>query len=248
MDCKTARLLLDFARPRPAELAGDDAAALEGHLHACPDCDALARGERQFDDHLGRAVRAVPVPEGLRDRLLTRLATEQRNRSRRRLVPVAALAATLLLGVVGYFIWPRHQLPTPNPEQIALDVSEQHFQGQNAEQVRAWFLNRRGVDAEAPSDIPGEGKLDYSLLTYYDVAPCQGQQVPMLLFVKGTMQARIYILPNRQFNLADDQDDKDSELKVLYRPLPGRRFVYVIVLSGIKTLTPFLSSQSPPAA
>ena len=78
MDCRTARLLLDFARPRPAELAAEEAAALEGHLTGCPECDSLARTERQLDgddallaayrEHFGITLRHVPsrsAPPGL---------------------------------------------------------------------------------------------------------------------------------------------------------------------------------------
>ncbi len=36
MDCKTARLLLDFYRPGATVLERADADALEGHLAACP--------------------------------------------------------------------------------------------------------------------------------------------------------------------------------------------------------------------
>ena len=65
MDCRTARHLLDYARPRVPELDRPDQEALDGHLAVCPECDALARAERQFDEHLGQAVRDVPVPQGL---------------------------------------------------------------------------------------------------------------------------------------------------------------------------------------
>src|SRR5947209_5969151 len=50
MDCRTARLLLEFARPRAGELQGSDADALEGHLLACAECESLARLERLADE------------------------------------------------------------------------------------------------------------------------------------------------------------------------------------------------------
>jgi hypothetical protein len=244
MDCKTARLLLEYARPKPAELAEGDASALAGHLHTCPDCDALARGERQFDAHLGRAVRGVPLPDGLRDRLLTRLAAERRAWYRRkawRCGPVAA-AAVMVLALSAYWFWPRHNLPTPDLYAIEFPVSTQLAQGKSVKDVHDWFGTARGLrDVVVPAEIRGEGTLDYSLLTYYDLAPCQGQQVPMLLFVTGTLQARIYILSDRQFNLAEDQDDNNGQVTVLYRPMPERHVAYVIVLTGTNSLKRFLS-------
>src|SRR5947199_10073810 len=77
MDCKTARLLLDFDRPGAADLERADADALEGHLAGCPQCDALAHSERQLDATLGRAMRQVEVPDGLRAQLLARLEAER---------------------------------------------------------------------------------------------------------------------------------------------------------------------------
>ena len=59
MDCKTARLLLLFARPLPTELEASEAEALESHLADCPECGALAQAERQTDTCLGQAMRAT---------------------------------------------------------------------------------------------------------------------------------------------------------------------------------------------
>ena len=59
LDCRTARRLLDFARPGGYDLVDEDRSALERHLANCSDCDAAARGGRQLDEHLGRAVRDV---------------------------------------------------------------------------------------------------------------------------------------------------------------------------------------------
>ena len=37
MDCNTARLLLEYARPNSSELAATETRALEEHLSACDD-------------------------------------------------------------------------------------------------------------------------------------------------------------------------------------------------------------------
>src|SRR5438094_788506 len=99
MDCRTARLLLDFARPIPAELEADASRDLEHHLAGCADCDSLARAERRLDEPLGRAMRAVPLPLGLRDRLLARLDAERGAWQRRWMFRSLAAAAALALAV-----------------------------------------------------------------------------------------------------------------------------------------------------
>src|SRR5262249_14246403 len=93
MDCKTARLLLDFARPQARELEPDEAGALETHLDRCADCHDLARGERRLDEHLGKVMRQVEVPAGLRDQLLVRLESNRGDWYRRRFAHTMRLAA-----------------------------------------------------------------------------------------------------------------------------------------------------------
>ena len=77
MDCKTARLLLNFTRIDSQDLEEDEAEALASHLAGCQDCGAVTRAEQKLDDHIGRAMRHVTVPDGLRDRLLLRLANQR---------------------------------------------------------------------------------------------------------------------------------------------------------------------------
>src|SRR5690348_1108980 len=97
MDCRTARLLLAFARPRCPELDECAGEALDNHLAKCAECASLARAEHHFERRLGLAMRDVPVPPDLRQRLLTRLQIERkawyRNLPRRHPRVAAAVAA-----------------------------------------------------------------------------------------------------------------------------------------------------------
>jgi hypothetical protein len=246
MDCKTARLLLDYARPTPAELPGGDVAALESHLTACPECEALARAERQADDRLGRAVRDVPVPDGLRDRLLAHLRAERRRWYRRWAVrgagALAAAAACLALaaGLWQYCHRPRRQ--APDVETIAYDVSVQNAQRTSAQRVDEWFDQKyHGNLVVAPQDFDGR-HLNYGSLAYCDLAPCQGERVPMLLFVSGSDQARVYILSGEQFNLdgLPDQSSDSGGYKTAVRSNPeDGRVKYLFIYTG-NSMDPFL--------
>src|SRR6185437_4010371 len=89
MDCKTARLLLDFVRPQAPELPAEEDGVLQNHLDHCPDCHSLARGERQLDERLGKAMLQVEVPAGLREHLLARLEVERGDWYRRRFARAA---------------------------------------------------------------------------------------------------------------------------------------------------------------
>jgi hypothetical protein len=108
MDCDNARLFLPYLTPSGRDLDGPEAAELRAHLDQCAACNALAMNTKRVDHHLGRAMRAVPVPAGMKERILARLAEERAVRRRwlRRAVQAAAVAAALLLLVWGgYTFW-----------------------------------------------------------------------------------------------------------------------------------------------
>jgi hypothetical protein len=108
MDCSTARLFLKFQRPNAQDLDGPEAQELNEHLAHCAECDALARAERRLDQHLGRAMRAVEVPEGLRAQVLRRVAAERSDWYRRwfgQATRWMVAAAALLLVLGGAYSW-----------------------------------------------------------------------------------------------------------------------------------------------
>jgi len=215
MDCKTARMLLEFARPQALELEPRDANDLAGHFEQCPDCSAAAHAERRLDDCIGRAMRRVEVPETLRQNLLTRLHAERADWYRQRLGTVvrycAAAAALLLIGLGLYKAW------RPGPTKI--DVvrileDERGFRVTSSpEKVQEW-LQELKVD----TPVPTEFRYVY-LAMPPSIAKLQGRDVPVLYFSDNTRSntnARVYLLsakdhfdlkslPSR-FNPADGYD------------------------------------------
>jgi hypothetical protein len=199
MDCKNARLLLDFARPQGTELDTCEAEALESHLADCPECGCAAQNERRLDDHIGRAMRAVPVPEDLRGRLLRRLAVERDAWYRRWLLrgagAVAAAAAIVLL-VWSWLLVKGSFPPTFDPSEVSVDRSSV-----SPRAVEDWFRTTHGIKTVAPSD----GLFRYTKLTYYGMEELQGKRVPMLLFTANDghnlpARAQVYIVTDKQFD------------------------------------------------
>jgi hypothetical protein len=203
MDCKNARLLLEFVRPRGTELDSTETEALESHLAECPECGPLAHAERRVDDHFSRAIRDVPVPNGLRDRLIARLSGERDAWYRRWLLRTAgmvAAAAVLLLVVWGVLLW--HDT---RPE---LDINEVYVDERptnSPQDVETWFRKTHGLRIAAPSDR----LLDYRWLTYYGLEKFEGQRVPMLLFTysRPEVQARakLFIVTTKEFKVLKRQ-------------------------------------------
>lgn len=192
MDCKTARLLMTFDRAAGAELDPAEAQSLSCHLADCAECRQISQAERNIEAHLGRAIRNVPVPDGLRDRLLDRLAEERRVSHRRQWVRGAmAIAAAVLVAVVGW-----HFLrPSPIQPDLVAWSETVNFPPQSAEQAEEAF-RQRGIIVHAPVEF------NYTLLAHFGQTQIQGRLTPYLEFRRGAEYLRVFILDGNRFDLA----------------------------------------------
>ena len=238
MDCNTARLLLEFAHPQTAELDAEESQALARHLADCPDCGLQSRSERAADDCIGRAMRAVPVPDGLRDRLRGRLSGERAISIRRRAIRAAAMAAMVLLTLGGGIYW---FLSRPLPD-VDLDAFAARLDAmpRTLPQVEAAFLERHG------KKVMAWGPFNYALLTDYGLADFQGQKVPYVQFTQGTQNIRVFLLENTQFNLESLPEHPTGPITVIRSG--DRRFAYLVLFLSGHSLEPFLTRDPEPAA
>ena len=229
MDCKTARLLLDFDRPGAPELERPDAAALEGHLAGCPQCDTLAHSERQLGSALGRAMRHVEVPDGLRAQLLARLEAERGAWYRRWYghgLRVLAAAAALLLLVWGWWYWHADQARPVQPEAV---VETFNLSRTNRDEVQA-SLKSLGVVTELPPHLNYAYLLNHAVR---DLPGHPGTKVAHLIFNHNDRLALVYILPARQFDVkaaASDFSGYGFKLKVV--GAPGDPYRYLVLYNG----------------
>jgi len=250
MDCRTARHLLDFNRPHAPELDRTDQQLLDGHLAVCPDCDALARAERQLDDRLGEAVRDVPVPQGLHERIVQRLHQERegwyRTQLGRGLRVFAAAAAVFLVAWFGLSAWRQHHLPRPSDDELAQSFNP--MTPPDRRDAEHWF-GRNVVETNGPSDF------NYQYLCpVFGFAHFRGEKVPCMTFLRPSDDgerpravAYVHILSRRQFDLGGL-----SELSKPYSPprfkvevrKPTAEYAYVIVYSG--NLNDLLAPRSEP--
>ncbi len=197
MDCKTARLLLDFARPQARELEAEEVEALDDHLDRCSDCHSLACDERQLDECIGRAMRQVEIPVGLYEQVAARLESErgewQRQRFARAARWTAAAAVVLVLGW-GASYWLIERLPSPiDPQRVVESITNDAAEDPRVVAENA--LRRMGVNA------PLSMQLNYNLL----IAPPMegelpgypGRKVPVLLFERGGRRAAVYLVKER---------------------------------------------------
>jgi hypothetical protein len=179
----------------------------------------------------------VPVPEGLRERLLARLHAEHRHVLRRRWLSGLAAAATLLaVAALGVYWYTR-------PTTFDLEASQSLFlPAGSAEGVDRWFREHHGMQTAAPPDF------NYALLASQRAVELQGRLVPELFFVQNNASAQVLILPGDQFNLtalAAQGPVSMGGLTVEVRRHPaGAPYAYLIVYTG-GGLNAFLVQEPP---
>lgn len=235
-------------------MAPNDAAALDHHLTGCPHCAAEARYSVAFDAAVGTAMRAIPVPAGLRERLLTSTLAQRGTLHRRRAYRVAAVAASLLLAfgiAVGVFTASR---PQPDTYELAvkgddlakvmgIEAPVAFVQPPNNPQlaqanetaVRDWL---RAEDL--PTELPEP--FDYGLLVSYGWEEVQGRKVPVVLF-RGRDHgfAKVYAFRSSQFSLKSVKEDRSSYCGAKPYPL-NHGVMFLVVFTG-QDLTQFTRGQ-----
>ncbi len=113
MDCQEARQLLEVCRPGGPELNDGELAEAVAHLEDCSACLAAFRAQERADERIGRALRQVPVPPGLRDRVRAELAAASKQLAarsgRRRWLPLLGAAAATVAFML--WLWPTWSEP-----------------------------------------------------------------------------------------------------------------------------------------
>lgn len=189
MDCNRARMLLELALPRNTELDPAEAEVLDRHFANCSSCGTYAQAQRRLDAHLATAMQAVPIPPGLRSRIMDRVRGEPTVplRSRRRWLAGVAAAAAVLFAVAWYL----RPLPTANLLELHAELSPRR-----AAEAELFFA-QRGV----PTAVPGQ--FNYQLLAVCQLVKFQGhERVPFLAFHREGEWAEVYILSARHFDRA----------------------------------------------
>ena len=243
MDCSTAHLLLEFHRPHVSELDPAEIAALESHLTICHDCETFRHSQQQIDQHLGRAMREVPLPEGLFQNVFRSLQAQRRTVLRRQVSrAVRCLAAAVfLLGLLSTVCF------ILRASQRRLDVVAM-FNGVMwkmtnpcPELVQDWYKDYHKVDMIPPP------RFNYpAYLVHFGMGECQGQMVPELVFAnaKENTRAWVFVVTDKQFDLdqlpRESLDTQGFHMEI-WPGAPGT--AYIIIYTG-DSLTPLLQINS----
>lgn len=226
MECRDAQFYLRLKRHAADELGPDVTGALTDHLAGCPACAADARAAASFDRAMASAMRAVPIPAGLRGQLIAHVASKQGAILRRRFYRAAtAAAAAIVLVCLGLGVFSSTR-PKVDTDTLVRDADEQL--GYPDESTRKWLTAQKLPDS---LPLPFDPKLHFT----HDVIDMQGQKVPVILYrhpVDPAGFAKVYIFrENGRFDLKGLQGAQASHTiaEVLVGQGPYRGVTYVIV-------------------
>ncbi|QDU21513.1 DUF3379 family protein [Urbifossiella limnaea] len=232
MDCRDAHYFLRLRRPGSDDLDPDAMASLDRHLACCPACAAAGRALAGFDAAVGRAMRAVPVPDGLRDQLFTEASVRRGAALRRRTFRLLAAAASVLVTcglALGVYSAARPQADVAG----MLAQGDELAMPQGAEkQISAFLKSQR---------LPEPPPLDPSLFIHAGTESVQGRDVPVLVFRErnGPGVAKVYAFRATSFKLDALREEQASHCSTKLYAHPAAGVTYVVVYTGMD-LTPFL--------
>ena len=221
MDCHDVRLLLTLHRREPEQLDAVELAALERHIELCPGCQNWYQSEARFDAAVTSAVKSMPLPVGLKDKIAGRLKATPAPRNKAWLVAAACLLL-LVGGGTGTYFWMQ-------PELIETPVSDE-FDKQGAdEQTVENFFTGKGYAMKAPPQFT------YDYLLTYELAFFQGKLVPRLTFQcqqnNRVVTANVYCLKTSQFRLDEAQEPESSPHRQIH-VIQDEREIYVVKCTG----------------
>jgi hypothetical protein len=239
MECRDAQFYLRLRRHAADELGADLTGALEGHLTGCAACAADARTALSFDRVVASAMKAVAIPTGLRERLITRAAAKQGAVLRRKLYRIGATcAAALVLLALGFGVFSNSR-PQLNTDDLVLRAEKQVIEPE--ETVRAWLAQQ-----QLPDELPPPfNSFDYNLLAGTGTEEVQGRTVPVITFRNNTGFAKVYIFRDKEFVLTGVRDVQSSRASAQVFTGKGRSegVTYVCVYTG-HDLKPFLRTRN----
>ena len=239
MHCRDAQFYLRLRRQAGDELGTEVTADLDRHLAGCAGCAADAGRAASFDRAVASALRSVPVPAGLRDRLLAQSSTYHGAVIRRKVYRVAALAASLFFGVglaFGVFSASRPKIDTT---ALAM-LHDEQMQDREGRLLAQWLAAQK-----FPTELPLP--FDPTLVVSKGTEKVQGADVPVVVFGHPTERgfAKVYLFRTNgstKLDALQNAQASHTAALVIDDQQQFRGVKYVILHTG-RDLTPFLLAR-----
>jgi hypothetical protein len=225
MECHDVRQLLTFVNRKAEAVDRAERDAIAAHLEQCPDCRALSQAEARADETLGALMGDVPVPAGLKQQVLNRLAADRsvtrwKNIKRGSWAAAAALVfVTLTAGGVLFL-----RLPA-NVTQADVDtiLAAATKNGEWDEDAAHAYLKAHGVPETV---LP---PFDFRYLQSVEAIGFKGRKVAKFVYTRGNDVATVFVLPAEQFRLADLEENPTNLKKIVDTE---RGVIYLILFRG----------------
>lgn len=239
MECRDAQFYLRLRRHAADELGADVTAAIDGHCATCAACAADARSAAGFDRAVATAMKSVPVPASLRERLVTQAARAQGAALRTKALRAGGMVAAALLAVaIGLGVFTNLR-PTVNTQDL-VEINGDQFA--NAEGATQKFLAKHKLPDRLPQPF------DYDLHVFNGFEEVAGNHVPVVVFRSPNDNgfAKVYIFAaDGRFDLKKLEEAQGSHARAQVLPEGTdqfRGFRYVFVHTG-RDLQPFLLTR-----
>ncbi len=236
MDCRDAQFYLRLRRHTADELGSELTADLDRHVDTCPACAMQSRTAARFDRAVAAAMTGIPVPAGLRERLVVQLSAQRGAVLRRKAYRYVGVAAALFLTVgISYgMFWKARPVADTTALVHSLD---RRADAELAEaDVRDWLLAQK-----LPSQLPEP--FDFRFYITHGTEPIQGRDVPVVVFRDpvGSEMAKVFVFRDGPFDLKAMATAQASHWQARVYTHEARGVVYVIAFTG-PTLDPFLKT------
>jgi len=244
MECRDAQFYLRLRRHAADELGADVTAPLDAHLATCIACAAAGRAAANFDRAVSTAMLSVPVPSGLRERLITQAARVQGAALRRTAFRYGGLvAAALLMVAIGISVY---STARPKVDSAAVVQDNDKLFDNPKEYARTWLAKKK-----LPEQLPWD--FDYDLLQScgYEEIGESGRYAPVVTFrSRAGGLAKVYLFrEGGEFDTKDMQDAQASHFsaQVVVGKEQWRGVRYLVVHTGPPNqgLAPFLRPVGP---
>lgn len=195
MNCAQVRIQMEGYRTGGEDALSPGFREMREHLEACPTCRDRFDRIQAVDQGIGRVMRGVHAPEGMKDTILGGLIPTKTQTSHKlfpgfgfALSAAAVLVAALLLG---------RGIVAPSPEMELLSFfiqdtrshSELDARITDPAAARTWF-EEQGLDVTLPSQLRGDVPLVGCRTLVFD-----GKPVAFLCLEKGSRLLSLYVFP-----------------------------------------------------
>jgi hypothetical protein len=145
-------------------------------------------------------MRAVTIPAGLRERLITRLSNERNAFYRSWLLRgVSAAAAVLVVAIALVSLWDKNPDATPRVNLAHL-IAKPQPTPKDPDDVPRWFA-QRGIEVQLPAELADQWDFRFVTAAYF--TEDNGYQIPTLDFKKDGSHVKVLLLRRGQYDPAE---------------------------------------------